>query len=107
MPCHLLARRIDVLVRGDENARVDRSQARMSVEQVGGPAQGARAPPRIVVAEPDVRGLDRPHPHVARRSSDVAWEPDHVDPAHGLDRVGGPVRGCVVDEDDPRALGKR
>jgi hypothetical protein len=105
-PRHRLADRVDVPVRADEDVPVDGRQAGVAVQQVGGAAERAGLPPRVVVAERHVRGVDLLNPRVARRAADVAGEPDDLD-AQGRGSVGGAVRRRVVDQHRPRALRQR
>jgi hypothetical protein len=100
---HVRARRVEALVGPDQDAGVDECQARMAVEQVSGPAERSRRPPRVVVAQRHVRRPYGPHADVARRAAPIAGKADDLR-AGGRRRARAPVGRAVVDDDDVRAL---
>ena len=62
--CHLQAGGVGRLLGPDQDAGRHQGQPGVGLEQLGGAGQGARTPPRVVVAEGHVRGPDGPAPAV-------------------------------------------
>jgi hypothetical protein len=79
----------------------------MGVEHVGGPGQGAGAPPGVVVAEGDIGGTRSAYAQIAADRAEIVAEGDHLDVRKSRpDRVGGAVGGTVVDQHHVRPLGQ-
>jgi hypothetical protein len=77
----------------------------MPLQQLDGPAEGARRPPGVVVAEGDTGAVDQAGPDGAGRPAPVAPQPDHLDArVTGPDQLGRAVGGAVVDHHDRRPL---
>jgi len=102
---HLGADRVQPLLRADQHPGGQDRQPAMAVQQVGGPAQSARGPPGVVVAEGDIGAVDQASPDRAGRRALVAPQPDHLDArVVGADQLGRAVGGAVVDHHDRRLL---
>jgi hypothetical protein len=80
----------------------------MRVEQRLRARQRARLPPRVVVAERDVRSVHRAHAERAAGRAAVALERDQPHRGEALaHELGRAVARGLVDDDDLRALGQR
>src|SRR5215218_8406581 len=98
---HLLAHRVEPPVRADQHPGRHHRQPGMAVQQVDGPAEGARGPPGVVVAEGDIGAVDQAGPDGAGRPAAVAPQADHLDArVVGADQLGRAVGGAVVDHHD-------
>ena len=102
---HLLAHRVEPLVRADQDPCRQHRQPGMAVQQLDGSAQGARRPPGVVVAEGDIGAVDQAGPDGAGRPARLPRSPITLDArVMGADQFGRAVGGAVVDHHDRRLL---
>jgi hypothetical protein len=93
------------ILRADEDAGSRHAETGVRIEQVGRVSQRSRFPPRIIVAQGDVRRFHSPNAEVPRRRPEIASRGMHFHLwevlGHGSRRA---VRGGVVHNHDTRTL---
>jgi hypothetical protein len=104
---HERAHGIEGLPGADEHARGDHGQAGDASEHGDRPGERVRRPPRVVVAERDVRNIDSAQTDVPRRRAAVSPELQEV---HGGEAVPDcrrvAVARAVVDDEHERRVGQ-
>ncbi len=80
----------------NEYAARQQAQSRVRIKEVGSPREGARGPPRVIIGEGHVGGIDAFDAEVAPGSPKILFQGDHLNLwvalAHGRHRaVGGGV----------------
>lgn len=91
--------------RSDEGARGNEPDFGKVFQHRYGPMQRPRFPPRVIIAERDVRSRRDGYADIAGAGPPVPWQRDHLDLGVPLpDCFRRAVGGCIVDYHDSRLL---